>query len=109
MSQGDEYESVPTVVEQSSPRGERSYDIFPFIKRKNYFYNWSQLLMQRSSLVCAPLLFLESNPKDKDIYMYINPPWMQQQVWQCMIRCNILNPDISTVSIGLPRKCRIYC
>ena len=35
MSQGDEYESVPTVVEQS--RGERSYDIFlPFIKRKNY-------------------------------------------------------------------------
>ena len=64
---------VPMVVEQSA-RGERGYDI------------WSRLLKERiiflngpiddgvSALVCAQLLFLESENPKKDIHMYINSP-----------------------------------
>ena len=64
---------VPMVVEQSS-RGERSYDIFSLLLKERIIFITGPINDSVSSLVCAQLLFLESESKDKDIYMYINSP-----------------------------------
>ena len=64
---------VPMVVEQSS-RGERSYDIFSRLLKERIIFITGPINDSVSSLVCAQLLFLESESKDKDIYMYINSP-----------------------------------
>ena len=64
---------VPMVVEQSS-RGERSYDIFSRLLKERIIFITGPITDTVASLVCAQLLFLESESKDKDIYMYINSP-----------------------------------
>jgi len=64
---------VPMVVEQSS-RGERSFDIFSRLLRDRIIFLNGQVEDGMSSLICAQLLFLESENPKKEISMYINSP-----------------------------------
>jgi ATP-dependent Clp protease protease subunit len=64
---------VPIVIEQSS-RGERSFDIFSRLLRERIVFVTGGVEDQMASLICAQLLFLESENPKKDIYMYINSP-----------------------------------
>tara|TARA_X000000950_G_scaffold262479_1_gene333792 strand:- start:3076 stop:3675 length:600 start_codon:yes stop_codon:yes gene_type:complete len=92
---------VPMVVEQSS-RGERSYDIFSRLLKERIIFITGPITDATSSLVCAQLLFLESESKDKDIYMYINSPGGSVTAGLAMYdTMQYVKPDISTVSIGL--------
>ena len=92
---------VPMVVEQSS-RGERSYDIFSRLLKERIIFITGPINDATSSLVCAQLLFLESESKDKDIYMYINSPGGSVTAGLAMYdTMQYVKPDISTVSIGL--------
>ena len=92
---------VPMVVEQSS-RGERSYDIFSRLLKERIIFITGPINDTVSSLVCAQLLFLESESKDKDIYMYINSPGGSVTAGLAMCdTMQYIKPDISTVSIGL--------
>ena len=92
---------VPMVVEQSS-RGERSYDIFSRLLKERIIFITGPITDATSSLVCAQLLFLESESKDKDIYMYINSPGGSVTSGLAMYdTMQYVKPDISTVSIGL--------
>jgi ATP-dependent Clp protease protease subunit len=92
---------VPMVVEQSS-RGERSYDIFSRLLKERIIFITGPIDDATSSLVCAQLLFLESDSKDKDIYMYINSPGGSVTAGLAMYdTMQYVKPDISTVSIGL--------
>ena len=92
---------VPMVVEQSS-RGERSYDIFSRLLKERIIFITGPINDTVSSLVCAQLLFLESEAKDKDIYMYINSPGGSVTAGLAMYdTMQYIKPDISTVSIGL--------
>ena len=92
---------VPMVVEQSS-RGERSYDIFSRLLKERIIFITGPINDSVSSLVCAQLLFLESESKDKDIYMYINSPGGSVTAGLAMYdTMQYIKPDISTVSIGL--------
>ena len=89
------------VVEQSS-RGERSYDIFSRLLKERIIFITGPINDTVSSLVCAQLLFLESESKDKDIYMYINSPGGSVTAGLAMYdTMQYIKPDISTVSIGL--------
>ena len=91
----------PMVVEQSS-RGERSYDIFSRLLKERIIFITGPINDATSSLVCAQLLFLESESKDKDIYMYINSPGGSVTAGLAMYdTMQYVKPDISTVSIGL--------
>ena len=91
---------VPMVVEQSS-RGERSYDIFSRLLKERIIFITGPINDSVSSLVCAQLLFLESESKDKDIYMYINSPGGSVTAGLAMYdTMQYVKPDISTVSIG---------
>ena len=64
---------VPMVVEQSS-RGERAFDIFSRLLRERIVFLNGPVDDDTSALVCAQLLFLESENPKKEISMYINSP-----------------------------------
>ncbi len=64
---------VPMVVEQSS-RGERSFDIFSRLLRERIIFLNGPFDDNMSALICAQLLFLESENPKKEISLYINSP-----------------------------------
>ena len=64
---------VPMVVEQSS-RGERAFDIFSRLLRERIIFLTGPFEDGMASLICAQLLFLESENPKKEIAMYINSP-----------------------------------
>lgn len=91
---------VPMVIEQTS-RGERSFDIYSRLLKERIIFLTGEVNDEVSSLVCAQLLFLESENPKKDIYMYINSPGGVVTAGLAMydtmqyIRC-----DVNTLCIG---------
>lgn len=61
------------VVEQSS-RGERSFDIFSRLLRERIIFLNGPINDGVAALVCAQLLFLESENPAREIALYINSP-----------------------------------
>jgi ATP-dependent Clp protease protease subunit len=64
---------VPTVIEQS-PRGERAYDLYSRLLRERIIFIGTPIDDAIANLVCAQMLFLESEDPEKDINIYINSP-----------------------------------
>ena len=64
---------VPTVVE-SSARGERAYDLYSRLLRERIIFVGTPIDDTVANLVCAQMLFLESEDQEKDINIYINSP-----------------------------------
>src|SRR5271168_1120519 len=64
---------VPMVVEQTA-RGERAFDIYSRLLKERIIFLTGAVFDQVSSLICAQLLFLESENPSKDIAFYINSP-----------------------------------
>ena len=64
---------VPMVVEQSS-RGERAFDIFSRLLRERVVFLNGPIEDGVAALICAQLLYLESENPKKQIDMYINSP-----------------------------------
>ena len=64
---------VPTVIESSS-RGERAYDLYSRLLRERIIFLGTPVDDAVANLVCAQMLFLESEEPDKDIHLYINSP-----------------------------------
>jgi len=91
---------VPMVVEQTN-RGERSYDIYSRLLKERIIFLTGQVNDYVSSLICAQLLFLESENPNKDISFYINSPGgivtsgLAMYDTMRYIRC-----DVSTVCVG---------
>lgn len=91
---------VPMVVENSG-RGERSYDIYSRLLKERIIFLTGQVYDEMAALICAQLLFLESENPKKDIYMYINSPGgvvtSGMSIFDTMryIRC-----DVATVCLG---------
>lgn len=91
---------VPMVVEQSG-RGERSYDIYSRLLKERIIFLTGQVYDEMAALVCAQLLFLESENPKKDIYMYINSPGgvvtAGMSIFDTMryVRC-----DVATLCLG---------
>lgn len=64
---------VPMVVEQTN-RGERAYDIFSRLLKERIIFITGPIEDGMATLVCAQLLFLESENPKKEISLYINSP-----------------------------------
>src|SRR5450432_3382544 len=64
---------VPMVVEQTN-RGERAYDIYSRLLKERIIFLVGPVNDPVASLICAQLLFLESENPNKDISFYINSP-----------------------------------
>jgi ATP-dependent Clp protease protease subunit len=61
------------VIEQTS-RGERSYDLYSRLLKDRVIMLDGEVTQHSASLICAQLLFLESENPDKAISLYINSP-----------------------------------
>ena len=64
---------TPIVIEQTS-KGERSYDIFSRLLKDRIIMLEGPIGEHTASVLCAQLLFLESQDNKKDITLYINSP-----------------------------------
>lgn len=64
---------VPMVVEQTA-RGERAFDIYSRLLKERIIFLTGTVFDEVSALICAQLLFLESENPSKDIAFYINSP-----------------------------------
>ncbi len=69
----DRMQLIPMVVERSE-RGERSHDIYSRLLRERVIFLNGEVDDTVSALVCAQLLFLESENPEKPIHLYINSP-----------------------------------
>jgi ATP-dependent Clp protease, protease subunit len=91
---------VPMVVEQTS-RGERAYDIFSRMLKERIIFLGGPVHDGMSSLICAQLLFLESENPTKEISMYINSPGgvvtSGLSIYDTM---QYIKPKVSTLVIG---------
>ena len=91
---------VPMVVETTN-RGERAYDIYSRLLKERIIFITGPIEDYVSSLICAQLLFLESENPKKDIAMYINSPGgvvtSGLAIYDTM---QYIRPSVSTVCIG---------
>ena len=91
---------VPIVVEQTS-RGERSYDMYSRLLKERIIFMVGPVDDHISSLVCAQLLFLESENPNKDISFYINSPGGVVSSGMAMYdTMQYIKAPVSTVCIG---------
>ncbi len=65
--------AIPMVIETTG-RTERAYDIYSRLLKDRIILLGSAIDDHVASLICAQLLFLESEDPEKEIYMYINSP-----------------------------------
>lgn len=91
---------IPMVVEQTN-RGERAYDIYSRLLKERIIFLTGPVDDNVSSVICAQLLFLESENPSKDISFYINSPGgivtAGLAIYDTM---KYIRPDVSTVCFG---------
>jgi ATP-dependent Clp protease protease subunit len=91
---------VPMVVEQTN-RGERAYDIYSRLLKERIIFLTGPINDMVASLICAQLLYLESENPKKDIAFYVNSPGgivsAGLAIYDTM---QYIRPDVSTVCIG---------
>jgi ATP-dependent Clp protease, protease subunit len=63
----------PQVVE-TTPRGERSWDIFSRLLNDRIVFLGSEVNDDAANIIIAQMLYLESEDPDKEITLYINSP-----------------------------------
>ena len=91
---------VPMVVEQTN-RGERAYDIFSRLLKERIIFITGPIEDGMATLICAQLLFLESENPKKEISMYINSPGgvvtSGMAIYDTM---QFIRPAVSTLCFG---------
>ncbi len=91
---------VPTVIEQTN-RGERAFDIYSRLLKERIIFLTGGVEDGVSAVVCAQLLFLESENPTKDISFYINSPGGVVTSGMAMYdTMQYIKPAVSTVCIG---------
>src|SRR5437660_6086156 len=92
---------IPNVVE-STPRGERGWDIFSRLLKERIIFIGTPIDDNVANLSVAQLLFLQSEDATKDINLYINSPggviYAGLAIYDTM---QWLKPDVSTVCMGM--------
>ncbi len=91
---------VPMVVETTN-RGERAYDIYSRLLKERIIFITGPVEDYMATLVCAQLLFLESENPNKEIAMYINSPGGSVTAGLAIYdTMQFIKPAVSTLCIG---------
>jgi ATP-dependent Clp protease protease subunit len=92
---------IPAVVE-STPRGERSWDLYSRLLKERIIFIGTPIDDQVANSIVAQMLYLQSEDANKDINMYINSPggsiYAGLAIYDTM---QWLRPDVSTVCMGM--------
>lgn len=100
---------VPMVIEQTS-KGERSFDIYSRLLKERIIFLTGEVNDEVSSLVCAQLLFLESENPKKDIFFYINSPGGSVTSGMAMYdTMQYISCDVNTMCIGQACSMGSFC
>ena len=91
---------VPMVVEQTA-RGERSFDIYSRLLKERIIFLTGEVNDHTASLICAQMLFLESEDPKKDINFYINSPGgVVTSAMSMYDTMQYIKPDVTTLCMG---------
>lgn len=91
---------VPMVVKQTN-RGERAMDIFSLMLEQRIIFLTGPIFDEKATLVCAQLLYLESENPKKDISFYINSPGGAVTAGLAIYdTMQYISPNVATVCIG---------
>ena len=92
---------VPMVIE-TSPRGERAFDIYSVLLKERIVFLGTPINDQVANLIIAQLLFLEREDPDKGINLYINSPGgvisSGMAIYDTM---HLIKPEVSTICLGM--------
>jgi len=93
--------SIPYVIEKGEKGEERVYDLYSRLLKDRIVFISGGFDTQKADAIVAQLLFLESDDRDKDIYMYINSPGGEiAAMYAVYDTMNYIAPDIVTVGLG---------
>ena len=91
---------VPTVIESSS-KGERAFDLYSRLLKERIIFLGTGIDDAVANLVCAQLLFLESEDSEKDIHIFINSPGGEiTALFAIYDTMKYVKPDVSTFCFG---------
>ena len=92
--------SIPYVVEQTN-RGERGMDLYSRLLRENIIILGTPIDDTIANLICAQLIYLESENPDKDINVYINSPGGDlTALFAIYDTMQFIKNDIATICLG---------
>jgi ATP-dependent Clp protease protease subunit len=92
---------IPMVIE-SSPRGERAFDIYSLLLKERIIFLGTPINDQVASLIIAQLLYLEHEDPDKDINLYIHSPGGIIAAGLAIYdTIQLVRPEVSTICVGL--------
>jgi len=90
------------MVIESSPRGERAFDIYSLLLKERIIFLGTPINDQVASLIIAQLLYLEHEDPEKDINLYIHSPGgiisAGLAIYDTM---QLVRPEVSTICVGL--------
>ncbi len=93
--------NIPMVIETTG-RSERAYDIYSRLLKDRIILLGSEVNDTVASLICAQLLFLESQDPEKEIFMYINSPGGVVSAGLAIYdTMQYVSPPVSTFCMGL--------
>jgi ATP-dependent Clp protease protease subunit len=92
---------IPSVIE-TSPRGERAFDIYSLLLRERIIFLGSGIDDHVANLIIAQLLYLEREDPEKDINLYIHSPGgginAGLAIYDTM---QLVRPDVATYAVGM--------
>lgn len=92
---------IPAVVE-TTPRGERVYDIYSMLLKERIIFLGTSIDDQVANSIIAQLLHLEREDPERDISMYINSPGGVVHAGLAIYDAMRLNRcDVATYCVGL--------
>lgn len=92
---------VPVVLE-TSPHGDRSFDIYSRLLRERIIFISEAIDDQTAGLAVAQMLFLESEDAQKTIHLYINSPGGSTTAGMAIYdTMQHIAPPVATVAIGV--------
>ena len=95
-------QSIVPIVIETSPRGERAFDIYSLLLKERIIFLGTPINDQVANLIIAQLLFLEREDPDKGINLYINSPGgvisAGLAIYDTM---HLIKSQVSTICIGM--------
>ena len=92
---------IPMVIE-TSPRGERAFDIYSLLLKERIVFLNTPINDQIANIIIAQLLFLEREDPDRDINLYISSPGGVVSAGLAIYdTMQLISPDVSTICLGM--------
>lgn len=92
---------IPMVIE-TSPRGERAFDIYSLLLRERIVFLGTPISDPIANVIIAQLLYLEREDPDKGVSLYINSPGgvisSGLAIYDTM---QLINCEVSTICLGM--------